>query len=129
MIAGMQATLPVADVPRAVAFYVEALGFEFRGYFDPIAGAVVPTWDRDVQPAYAEVFAGPMRIGFRPAERIAPTEDLLALYVRDLAETHRKLAGRAAQLTRPTRQPWGAMMFTFADPDGHRWGVLEARTG
>jgi predicted enzyme related to lactoylglutathione lyase len=128
VIAGLQATLPVADVPRAVAFYVEALGFEFRGYYDPIAGAVAPTWARDVQPAYAEVFAGPMRIGFRPAERVAPVEGLLALYVHDLAETHRRLTGRAAQLTRPARQPWGAMMFSFADPDGHRWDVLEART-
>ncbi|WHT17356.1 VOC family protein [Crossiella sp. CA-258035] len=50
----------------------------------------------------------------------------LWLQVRDLAATHRELAGRGVEITRePKCEPWGLHEMWISDPDGVRIVLVE----
>jgi predicted enzyme related to lactoylglutathione lyase len=124
----MQVTLTVADVPRSVAFYRDALGFGFQGYWNPETRAADPTWGGPGQPPYAEVRNGPGRVGLVPGKNGEPAgagvEMALNVPTVDaIAERVRSLGGGAGE---PAREPWGARTLAITDPDGYRWRLLEA---
>ncbi|MDX6555924.1 MAG: hypothetical protein QOD86_2119 [Miltoncostaeaceae bacterium] len=113
--------VPVSDVDRAKAFYVDGVGF---------------TADHDVE---APVEGG-MRRFVQLTPPGSPTSIHLAgdwlegsepgavqglqLVVADIEAAHAYLAERGVEVSEIVREPWGAFVF-FRDPDGNGWSVQE----
>ncbi|WP_214366464.1 VOC family protein [Pseudonocardia sp. H11422] len=100
-----------ADPERSTAFYRDVLGLAIYREFP--GGTVF-----FLGPGFLEVSGGGG----------APSADGTALWlqVRDLAATHRELAGRGVTVLRePRREPWGLDEMWIADPDGVRIVMVE----
>jgi catechol 2,3-dioxygenase-like lactoylglutathione lyase family enzyme len=109
--------LPVSDQDRALEFYTGTLGFETRidAPFGP-GGRWI-----EVAPAGAET-----SIALVPAGGASASAEV-SLATRDAAADHAELLARAvdadAELIRMGDQV--PPMFTFRDPDGNRFRVVE----
>lgn len=111
-ITSLATQLRVANLERALDFYVKTLGFteEFRF--------------RDF---YAGLRAGTALLHLKQVEAPDPSiafvkqGDHLHLYLRvpDLDATFRELEGKAELVYPITTKPWGDREFTIRDPDGH----------
>jgi predicted enzyme related to lactoylglutathione lyase len=111
-------TVPVSDVDRAKAFYVEQAGF----------GA---DHDHEVSDEIRFVQLTPpgsacsISIG-RGLSGMAPGSlEGLQVVVDDIEDARAALAGRGVEVSEVTDFPWGRFVF-FADPDGNRWAVQQA---
>lgn len=103
------------DLPAALAFYAERLGFE-------------PAFVHGDPPFYAQVRRGAARLNLRhvDAPRLDPAArfgepDLLAatLVVNGIEALFAELERRGAPLHQPLRtEPWGARTFIVRDLDG-----------
>lgn len=125
--------LPIADRPRAMAFYRDALDLDAIG---------TPTEDGVPEPLQFQLDHG-TRLMLIPTggfgwvldgREVAPSgvsECVLSLAVPterevdDVVERIRSAGGEV--IAEPDRQPWGYTA-TGADPDGHVWQVLVAET-
>jgi len=108
--------MPVTDVDRAKAFYVDQAGF------NPDYDHVVSDDIRFVQltpPGSACSIA----IG-KGLTTSSPGSGQAQLVVSDVAEAREELAGRGVDVTDVQVFPWGSFVF-FADPDGNRWAVQQ----
>ena len=106
--------VPVTDVDRAKAFYVEQAGF------NPDHDHVVSDELRFVQltpPGSACSIA----IGLGITDS-APGSANLQLVVPDIEAAHAELAGRGVDVGEIEHVPWGSFVF-FNDPDGNRIAV------
>jgi predicted enzyme related to lactoylglutathione lyase len=110
--------VPVSDVDRAKAFYVEQAGF-------------TPDHDHLVSDAIRFVQLTPpgsacsIAIG-RGLGGMAPgSVEGLQLVVEDAEQARAALAGRGVDVSAVQDFPWGRFVF-FADPDGNRWAVQQA---
>jgi len=108
--------IPVTDVDRAKAFYVEQAGF--------IADHdhVVSDEIRFVQltpPGSACSIA--LGLGVSDAE---PGSARAQLVVTDIEAAHAELVSRGVDAGEVQQLPWGRFVF-FEDPDGNRWSVQE----
>ena len=109
--------IPVSDVDRAKAFYVDKVGF------NPDHDHVVSDEVRFVQltpPGSACSIA----IGKGLTEAIPGSVEGIQIVVRDIHEAHRHLSERGVEVSDIDEQPWGRFVF-FSDPDGNRWSVQE----
>jgi predicted lactoylglutathione lyase len=116
------ATLGVADVERATAFYV-ALGWRLSPAsvagevsFFHTDGALLGLWDLA---ALAADTGQTPSAGFRPtmlAMNLGSPEEVDAAF-----EDVRRAGGRVVKA--PARAAWGGYTGSFADPDGHLWEV------
>jgi predicted enzyme related to lactoylglutathione lyase len=108
--------IPVTDVDRAKAFYVERAGFnadhDHRVSDDVRFVQLTP-------PGSACSIA--LGDGISDA---APGSARAQLVVTDIEAAHAELAGRGVDVSEIERFPWGAFVF-FSDPDGNRWSVQE----
>ena len=109
--------IPVTDVDRAKAFYVEQAGF--------IADHdhVVSDELRFVQltpPGSACSIALGTGISDAP-----PGSARAQLVVSDIHAAHAELVARGVDAGEVQQFPWGAFVF-FEDPDGNRWSVQAA---
>jgi len=107
--------MPVADVDRAKAFYVDQAGF------NPDHDHAVSDEIRFVQltpPGSACSIA----IG-RDSRPPLPGRGR-QLVVSDVAKARAELAGRGVEVSDVQEFPWGSFVF-FADPDGNRWAVQQ----
>jgi lactoylglutathione lyase len=109
--------LVVADVDRAVEFYVDGLGLELGHRSGP----------------YAQLATGATRVALyeRAAmaetlgrQLVAPSEDApgfeLGFKVADCDAAYGELVGRGATpAVEPTDRPWGQRTAYIRDPDGH----------
>ena len=105
--------LYVSELERSMAFFRDSLGVEVQ-YSDAKFG-------------YASLNAGPIRMGLAQVD--SEDKDQRALVGRqtgigfataDLGRTHQELAGKGIHFPmKPAKQPWGAMMAMFEDPDGN----------
>ena len=110
-------TIPVTDVDRAKAFYVDQAGFNadhdhtvneelrFVQITPPGSGCSIAFGNglTDMQP-------GSVRG--------------LQLVVDDIEAAHADLAGRGTPVSDIDDQPWGRFIY-FRDPDGNAWAVQE----
>ncbi|MES1186357.1 MAG: VOC family protein [Myxococcales bacterium] len=102
----------VANLERALQFYLDTLGFEEEFRF------------RDF---YAGVRSGESRLHLKLVEMPDPSVafvregDHLHLYFRvsDLDAAFQDLQGKALVVYPITTKPWGDREFTVRDPDGH----------
>src|SRR5215208_751749 len=90
--------VPVSDVDRAKAFYVDQAGFNA---------------DHD-----HKVNENLRFVQLTPPGSVKG----LQLVVSDIEAARAELAGRGVEVSDVQRFPWGAFVF-FSDPDGNAWAV------
>jgi catechol 2,3-dioxygenase-like lactoylglutathione lyase family enzyme len=109
-------TIPVSDVDRAKAFYVEQAGF-------------VADHDHVVNDAMRFVQLTPrgsacsIAIG-KGLTDLAPGSAQVQLVVEDIATAHDELHSSGVDVSEVQTFDWGSFVF-FADPDGNRWAVQQ----
>jgi catechol 2,3-dioxygenase-like lactoylglutathione lyase family enzyme len=109
--------VPVSDVDRAKAFYVDQAGFTLD--HDHTVGEDI----RFVQltpPGSACSIA----IGKGITQLVPGALDNLQVVVADIHQAREELAGRGVEVSEVDAQPWGSFVF-FRDPDGNRWAVQQ----
>ena len=109
--------IPVTDVDRAKAFYVDRVGF------NPDHDHTVGDGIRFVQltpPGSACSIA----IGTGVTDAAPGSVEGVQMVVDDIEAAHAELAGRGVDVSDVQDFPWGRFVF-FADPDGNRWAVQE----
>ena len=109
--------VPVSDVDRAKAFYVDQAGF-------------ILDHDHTVSEDIRFVQLTPpgsacsITIG-KGLTQLAPGAlDNLQVVVSDIHQARAELAGRGVDVSDVDVQPWGSFVF-FSDPDGNRWSVQQ----
>jgi len=110
-------TLPVSDVDRAKAFYVEKAGFNADH------DHVVSDGLRFVQ-LTPPGSACSVAIGTGLTDATPGSVQGLQMVVADVRAAREELAGRGMEVSEVQDFPWGSFVF-FADPDGNRWAVQQ----
>jgi predicted enzyme related to lactoylglutathione lyase len=109
--------VPVTDVDRAKAFYVDQVGFNA---------------DHDFQVTDALRFvqltppgsACSIVIGTGITTMAPGSQTGLQVVVEDAEATRQQLVSRGVEATAVDKQPWGWFTF-FRDPDGNRWSCQQ----
>jgi predicted enzyme related to lactoylglutathione lyase len=110
-------TVPVSDVDRAKAFYVDQAGFN-------------ADHDHQVNENLRFVQLTPpgsacsIAIGQGLTESTPGSVQGLQLVVDDIEAARAELAGRGVDVSEIQKFPWGAFVF-FSDPDGNAWAVQD----
>jgi catechol 2,3-dioxygenase-like lactoylglutathione lyase family enzyme len=109
--------VPVSDVDRAKAFYVDQAGFN-------------PDHDQTVSPELRFVQLTPpgsscsIAIGTGLVESEPGSIGALMLVVDDIEQAHAELSGRGVEVSDVDDQAWGRFVY-FKDPDGNGWTVQQ----
>ena len=109
--------VPVADVDRAKAFYVDQVGF-------------VADHDHEVSEAIRFVQVTPpgsacsIAFGRGIVDSVPGSVKGLQLVVADVGAARVELAGRGVEVSDVREFPWGSFVF-FSDPDGNGWSVQQ----
>jgi catechol 2,3-dioxygenase-like lactoylglutathione lyase family enzyme len=109
--------VPVTDVDRAIAFYVDKAGF-------------VLDHDHRVSDELRFVQLTPpgsacsIALGTGIVQTPPGSAQGLQLVVPDIEAARAELQGRGLDVGEIDRQPWGAFVY-FTDPDGNGWSVQE----
>lgn len=112
-------TLPVSDVDRAKAFYVQA-GFH-------------ADHDHQVTPELRFVQLTPpgsacsIAIGVGLTDAAPGSVRGMQVVVADADEAHADLTARGVDVNAVEDLPWGRFVY-FADPDGNQWAVQQLPT-
>jgi predicted enzyme related to lactoylglutathione lyase len=109
--------VPVSDVDRAKAFYVEKVGFILDN------DATVSDEIRFVQ-LTPPGSACSISIGAGLTEMEPGSVRGLQLVVADVHAARAELAGRGVEVSEVSEFPWGWFVF-FSDPDGNGWTVQQ----
>ena len=127
-------SLPTADRRRSLAFYRDGLGLEA---FGPLADDGVPEpLQLRLAPGVSLMLIPTGGFGWVAGEdRVAPTgtnECVLSLSARDEEGVRERyqaaLAAGGTAIYEPSTRDWGAFAAQVADPDGHLWMMLVARS-
>ena len=109
--------VPVSDVDRAKAFYVDQAGF-------------VADQDHDVSDEIRFVQLTPrgsacsIAIGRGVTDSEPGSVQGLQMVVADIQAAHAELVERGVEVSDVQEFPWGSFVF-FSDPDGNRWAVQQ----
>ncbi len=109
--------IPVSDVDRAKAFYVDQVGFN-------------ADHDHRVSENLRFVQLTPpgsacsVVMGVGVTEMEPGSQRGLQVVVSDVAAARRQLVGNGVEASEIDVQPWGSFV-TFADPDGNTWALQE----
>jgi catechol 2,3-dioxygenase-like lactoylglutathione lyase family enzyme len=109
--------VPVSDVDRAKAFYVDQVGFHADH------DQVVDDSIRFVQltpPGSACSIA----IGKGLTQMSPGSLDSLQIVVESAEAAHDELAARGVEVSDVDVQPWGSFVY-FSDPDGNKWALQQ----
>lgn len=109
--------MPVSDVDRAKAFYVDQAGFVLD-HDHTVSDDI-----RFVQltpPGSARSIA----IGKGLTQLSSGALDNLQVVVSDIHEARAELAGQGVDVSEVDVQSWG-LFVSFGDPDGNRWAVQQ----
>ena len=109
--------VPVSDVDRAKAFYVDQVGFNADHDY------VVSDTLRFVQ-LTPPGSACSIVIGTGITEMAPGSQQGLQVVVSDVEAVQAELRGRGVETTEIDDQPWGRFIF-FRDPDGNGWSVQQ----
>ena len=107
--------IPVTDVDRAKAFYVEQVGFN-------------ADHDHQVNPQLRFVQLTPpgsacsIVLGTGVTEMTPGSQKGLQVVVADVAEARKGLLDRGVEASEVDVQPWGNFVY-FRDPDGNSWSL------
>lgn len=109
--------VPVSDVDRAKAFYVDTIGFN-------------ADFDHQVTPELRFVQLTPpgsacsIAIGTGLSDMAPGSMKGLQMVVDDVRALRAELVGRGATLTEVEDLPWGSFSH-FSDPDGNAWSLQQ----
>nr|AHE14825.1 putative glyoxalase/bleomycin resistance protein/dioxygenase [uncultured bacterium] len=109
--------VPVTDVDRATAFYVEQVGFH-------------ADHDHRVNDALRFVQLTPpgsacsIMLDTNMTEMPPGSQKGLVVVVEDIEAARRKLIGHGVEVSEVDFQPWGSFV-TFIDPDGNTWALQQ----
>jgi predicted enzyme related to lactoylglutathione lyase len=109
--------VPVTDVDRAKAFYVEQVGFH-------------ADHDQQVTDSLRYVQLTPpgsacsIAIGTGITAMPPGSQKGLQVVVEDAAAAREELVGRGVEATEVDVQPWGSFVY-FSDPDGNSWALQQ----
>jgi predicted enzyme related to lactoylglutathione lyase len=109
--------VPVTDVDRAKAFYVDQVGFN-------------ADHDHKVTDQLRFVQLTPpgsacsIVIGTGISEMAPGSQRGLQVVVADVEAVRRELTGRGVKTSDVDVQPWGSFIY-FSDPDGNSWSVQQ----
>jgi predicted enzyme related to lactoylglutathione lyase len=109
--------VPVSDVDRAKAFYVEQVGFH-ADHDHTVSDEI-----RFVQ-LTPPGSACSITIGKGVTSAAPGSVEGLQLVVDDADAARAELAGRGVEVSAVQEFPWGRFVF-FADPDGNKWAVQQ----
>ena len=110
-------SIPVTDVDRAKAFYVDQLGFN-------------PDFDQQVNPDLRFVQLTPpgsacsIYLGTGLTEMTPGSQKGLQIVVADVAAVREDLMSRGVETGEVDVQSWGSFIY-FSDPDGNTWSVQQ----
>jgi predicted enzyme related to lactoylglutathione lyase len=109
--------VPVSDVDRAKAFYVDQAGFnadhDHRVSEDLRFVQLTPPGS-----------ACSIALGTGLTDAAPGSVQGMQLVVEDIETAHAELSGRGVDVGEVQDFPWGRFVF-FADPDGNRWAVQQ----
>jgi catechol 2,3-dioxygenase-like lactoylglutathione lyase family enzyme len=109
--------VPVSDVDRAKAFYVDQAGFVLD--HDHTVGEDVRFVQLTPPGSACSIAIG------KGLTQLAPGAlDNLQVVVSDVQEARAELAGRGVVVSEVEVLPWGSFVF-FRDPDGNQWAVQQ----
>ncbi len=109
--------IPVSDVDRAKAFYVDKAGFN-------------ADHDHAVNDEIRFIQLTPpgsacsITIGKGVTDAPPGSVQGMQMVVEDIEAAHGELAGRGVEVSDIQDFPWGSFVF-FEDPDGNRWAVQQ----
>ncbi len=109
--------VPVSDVDRAKAFYVDQVGFVAD--VDQVVSDQIRFVQLTPPGSACSIAIGKGLTGMPPGSL-----DGLQVVVADIDQAHDELAGRGVAVSAVDVQPWGSFVY-FADPDGNRWAVQQ----
>lgn len=113
--------LPVADVDRAKAFYVEKVGFHVDVDVQPGNGMRVVQLTPPGSACSIVIGTGLGEISdMRPG-----TVKALHLVVADVSKAREMLASRGVEVSEVDEHPQGIKYVYFGDPDGNTWALQE----
>jgi predicted enzyme related to lactoylglutathione lyase len=113
--------IPVTDVDRAKAFYVDRAGFN-ADHDHRVSDEV-----RFVQ-LTPPGSACSITIGKGVTDAEPGSVKGMQLVVADIEAAHAELGGRGVDVSEVQDFPWGRFVF-FSDPDGNAWAVQEIQRG
>jgi predicted enzyme related to lactoylglutathione lyase len=109
--------VPVSDVERAKAFYIEKAGFTLDMDAEVGGGVRFIQLTPPGSPASIAIGSG--------LTRMAPgSVEGLQLVVSDIEAARDDLAGRGVEVSEIQDYDWGSFAF-FSDPDGNGWAVQQ----
>jgi catechol 2,3-dioxygenase-like lactoylglutathione lyase family enzyme len=109
--------IPVTDVDRAKAFYVDKIGFN-------------ADHDQQVNPGLRFVQLTPpgsacsIYLGTGITEMAPGSQKGLQVVVKDVAAVREELMSRGVETGEVDVQAWGSFIY-FSDPDGNTWSVQQ----
>jgi catechol 2,3-dioxygenase-like lactoylglutathione lyase family enzyme len=113
--------VPVSDVDRAKAFYVEKAGF--NADHDHAVNENLRFVQLTPPGSGCSIAIGKGLLDSEPGSIKG-----LQLVVQDIEAARAELAGRGMDVSEVDRQPWGAFVY-FQDPDGNAWAVQDISGG
>lgn len=114
--------LPVADVDRAKAFYVEKLGFHLD--HDVQSSDTVRVVQLTPNGSACSIVIG-IGIGGGVSEMVAGSVKGLHLVVEDIQQAREWLIARGVEIEAIVEYPGGIKYAGFHDPDGNSWTLQE----
>lgn len=109
--------VPVSDVDRAKAFYVDQAGFVLD--HDHTVGEDIRFVQLTPPGSACSIAIG------KGLTQLAPGAlDNLQVVVSDVQEARAELAGRGVEVSEVEVLPWGSFV-SFHDPDGNQWAVQQ----
>ncbi len=109
--------IPVSDVDRAKAFYVDKAGF--NADHDQTVSEEIRFVQLTPPGSACSIALGKGLVDAEPGSARG-----LQMVVADIEEAHRELLARGAEVSEIQDLPWGRFVF-FADPDGNKWAVQQ----
>jgi predicted enzyme related to lactoylglutathione lyase len=109
--------IPVTDVDRAKAFYVDQVGF--TADHDHTVSEEIRFVQLTPPGSACSIALGTGIVDSEPGSARG-----LQLVVADAHAARAELTGRGVEVSDVTEFPWGSFVF-FEDPDGNRWAVQQ----
>jgi predicted enzyme related to lactoylglutathione lyase len=109
--------VPVSDVDRAKAFYVDQAGFVADQ--DQTVGDDIRFVQLTPPGSACSIAIGKGLTALKPGSL-----DALQVVVADIHEARAELAERGVDVSEVEVMPWGSFVY-FSDPDGNRWSVQQ----
>ena len=115
--------VPVTDVDRAKAFYLDQAGFNLEVDTGDSMGADFRVVQLTPPGSACSIALGTGLVGTPPGSAQG-----LQLVVSDIDAAHAELVERGVEVSEVQKFDWGSFVF-FSDPDGNGWAVQQIPAG